>query len=113
MIENGAKIDPKNKDDQTPHFLAAKFDHKEIVDYLSQTKKRKAENEPEENYSSKDPCVICHEPRDGLYVLFPCGHTSLCESCCINLTCKGKNSKCPSCRKPITAYTKMFFQKSE
>ena len=112
LIENGAKIDLKNKDDHTPHFLAARHDHNEVVDYLTKAKKRKAENEPANTFSDKDPCVICLEPRNGLYVLLPCFHTSLCEPCCIKVTCKQDvNSLCPSCREPITTYKKMFFQR--
>ena len=113
LIENGAKIDPKNEKNQTPLFIAVRKDDKDVVDFLTRTKKRKAGNEPAIICSSKDPCVICHEPRNELYVLFPCGHTSLCELCCINLTCKDNNPKCPSCREPINTYTKLFFQKPE
>ena len=114
LIENGSKIDSRNQDDRSPHFLAAEDDHNDVVDYLTQVKKRKAEDEPEENFSSKDPCVICLEPRNGLYVLLPCGHTSLCEACCIKITCKRDvNSTCPSCRKAISGYKKIFFQKPE
>ena len=113
LIENGAKIDPKNDKNQTPLFIAVRKDDRDVVDFLTRTKKRKAENEPAIICSSKDPCVICHEPRNELYVLFPCGHTSLCELCCINLTYKDNNPKCPSCREPINTYTKLFFQKPE
>ena len=86
--------------------------------YSNQVKKRMAEKEPEVNISSKDPCIICLEPRDGLYVLWPCGHTSLCEPCCINIFTSSavtylNKPKCPSCRKPITEYKQLFFQKPE
>ena len=118
FIENGARIDPKNDRDKTPHFVAAKSNHKDVVEYLTKIKKRMAEKEPELNISSKDPCIICLEPRDGLYVLWPCGHTSLCEPCCINIFTSStvtylNKPKCPSCRKPITEYKQLFFQKPE
>ena len=93
--------------------FGAKFDFNNVVDYLTKMKKRKAESEPGEIINSKDPCIMCFEPRNGWYVLMPCGHTSLCESCCIKITCKDDNSKCPTCRKPINSYNQIFFQKPE
>ena len=113
LVENGAKIDPKNKDNQTPCFIALKNDFKEVSNYLTKIKKRKAEDQPREIFDSKDPCVLCFEPRNEFYVLLPCGHTSLCETCCMKITCKDDNSKCPSCRKPIKSYTRIFLQKPE
>lgn len=112
LIENGAKADPKNNKGETPHLLAARYDHNDVKEFLTKTKKRKAEAEvPEESFSNKAPCVICSEPRHGFFVLLPCGHTSLCEACCINLTCKdNKSGACPTCRKPVSAYNKIFFQ---
>merc|ERR1711994_703138 len=96
LVENGAKIDPKDKDNQTPCFIALKNDFKEVADYLTKIKKRKAETQPREIFDSKDPCVLCFEPRNEFYVLLPCGHTCLCETCCMKITCKDDNSKCPS-----------------
>ena len=51
---------------------------------------------------NKYPCIICKRPRHKIYVLLPCGHTSLCESCCLWY------SKCPSCRKPIKSWQEIF-----
>ena len=100
---------PNDKNGRTPYFLAVKNDHTYVVNYLTATKKRKAENEPEETFGSKSPCIICYAPRNGFYVLLPCGHTCFCELCCIKLTCKDDlNSKCPSCRKAINSYQKVF-----
>ena len=113
LVENGAKIDPKNKHNHTPYYLAVKNDCQNVAEFLTKIKKRKANDEPMEIFNSKDPCVLCFEPRNGLYVLLPCGHTSLCETCCIKITCKENNSKCPTCRKSINAYNKIFFQKPE
>ena len=115
LIEKGARIDVQDdKNGRTPYFLAVKNDHTDVVNYLTATKKRKAENEPEETFGSKSPCIICYAPRNGFYVLLPCGHTCFCELCCIKLTCKDDlNSKCPSCRKAINSYQKVFFQEPE
>ena len=66
-----------------------------------------------EQNSNKSLCIICFSPRDKFYALIPCGHTSLCQPCCYNLTEHKSNSKCPSCRKPITSYMQIFYQEHE
>ena len=101
-----------------PHlYIAAKNGHSEIVNYLCRGLKRKAENDapvPIENWSNKDPCIICLAPRNRLYILWPCGHASMCEFCCAQLLSKNpQNSKCPSCRKPIETYKQIFLQVPE
>ena len=109
LIENGARIDGKDIEDKTPIYVAAKNANFGIVELLNETKKRKAETElPEETYSNKDPCMICLGPKNGLYVLLPCGHASLCELCCLKIMFQNDYSKCPSCRKPIQDYKKVF-----
>ena len=115
LVKNGAKIDPKDADQRNPPlFFARQSNHQNVVDYLTELMKRKAENEtPEEKYSNKDSCIICFEPRNGLFVLLPCGHTSLCEFCCIEIMHKDYFPKCPSCREAIKSYTKIYFQKHE
>ena len=114
LVEKGAKIDARDNNDQTPIFIAYKYDQKSIIDYLTATKKRKAETEiPEEIYNNKDPCVVCYEPRNGLFVLMPCGHTSLCEFCCLRISTSTDHSKCPSCRKAITSFKKIFYEKPQ
>ena len=117
LTENGANINAKTNDDKTPLYIAAKNGHSEVVDYLCRGIKRKAENEasvPIENWSNKDPCIICLAPRNHLYILLPCGHASMCEFCCAQMLSKNpQNSKCPSCRKPIETYKQIFFQVPE
>ena len=67
---------------------------------------------PEENISNKALCIICFTPRNGIFVLSPCGHTSLCEPCCLNLK-NQTEPECPSCRKPMKDYMKIFFQEAD
>ena len=110
LIENGANIDEENKNGKTPLYLAIEFGKQNIVKYLTETKNKSEEKEiPRETYSNKDPCIICMKPRNQLYALMPCGHTSMCETCCIKVKIE-PYSKCPSCRKPIKSYNKIFFQ---
>ena len=109
LVENGAQIDVTNNNNDTPFYLANRENHVEMAKYLLE-KKREVENQkPPENFCTKDPCIICLEPRNALYVLNPCGHTSLCEICCYNLNREAR-AKCPTCRKPVKNYIKMFFQ---
>ena len=106
LIENGAKINVKNNKGQTPIDVARK---EEMKKYLSENQSKTIS---EETVSNQDPCIICHGPRNGFYVLMPCGHASLCEECCKTIT-KQKFAKCPSCRRPTKSYTKIFFQAPE
>ena len=57
----------------------------------------------------QNPCVLCFFPKDGLFVLLPCGHDSLCESCTIKISSQ-LFAICPSCRTPITGYKKNYIQ---
>ena len=111
LVQNEASIDTTNNNNETPILLANREGHKEIVKYLLE-KKREVDNRNPEIVSTNAPCIICMEQRGGLYVLNPCGHTSLCELCCDNLV-RQQHSKCPTCRKPVKDYIKMFFQAPE
>ena len=108
LIENGAVIDEKNANGHTPLFLATNYEKHDVANYLIEIKNMRAEDEiPKENYSNKDPCIICTAPKNGLYVLLPCGHASLCEACCIRIR-YGNPKNCPSCKTPINSYQKIF-----
>ena len=63
---------------------------------------------PLKKIDQKALCVMCFTPRNGVFVLLPCAHASLCELCCFKL--KNENSGCPTCGSPITDYKKIIFQ---
>ena len=110
LVEHGAKLDLRNKNNQNPLDVAIKNGY--IAKYLLK-KKTELENKiPEENISNKALCIICFTPRNGIFVLSPCGHTSLCEPCCLNLK-NQTDPECPTCRKPIKDYMKIFFQEAD
>ena len=112
LIEHGASIDIRDSYGLTPLDIANMKENKDMTKLLME-KKRDTENKnPPKIISDKALCIICFEPRNGLHVLLPCGHTSLCELCCFNLK-NEKYSKCPSCRKPVKDYQKIFFQEPE
>ena len=102
LIEHGAKLDIKNNKGETPLDVAS---HEEVKQYLLE---KQTETTTKETVTNQDPCIICHGPRNGFFVLLPCGHASLCEDCCKKIT-KEKFGKCPSCRRPTKSYTKIFF----
>ena len=109
LVEKGAQIELTNHNNETPFYIANRENYKEIAKYLLE-KKREAENQnPKEYFSNKDPCIICLEPRNSLFVLIPCGHMSLCEACSYNLI-QQDYPKCPTCRKQVRDYTKVFYQ---
>ena len=112
LIEHGAAFDIRNSNGETAFDLANKLENKEIAKFFMQKKRDSENKDPAKTISDKALCIICFEPRNGLHVLLPCGHTSLCELCCFNL----KNemySKCPTCREPVKDYQKIFFQEAE
>ena len=106
LIENGAQSDVKNLEGKTPLEIT---DDEEIKKILTE---KKNETASKETVTNQDPCIICHGPRNGFYVLLPCGHASLCENCCKTVT-NQKFAKCPTCRRPAKSYTKIFFQAPE
>lgn len=109
LIEHGAPIDTKNNISETPFDKANRNGHIEIAKYLLEKKKESKGKNPEENLSSKALCIICLTPRNEIFVLSPCGHTTLCEPCCFSIK-NQTDPKCPSCRKPIIDYMKIFYQ---
>ena len=109
LVEKGAGIDAIDNNNETPFYRANRENHKEIAKYLLEKKKEIENQKPQETFSTKDPCIICLEPRNTLYVLNPCGHMSLCEACSFNLV-QEAFPKCPTCRKPVQNYIKVFYQ---
>ena len=112
LVEHGAGIDARNERNENAFDIAKRLGRIEIAKYLLEKRKESETKTPEENVSSKALCIICYTPRNGIFVLLPCGHISLCEPCCFALKNK-TDPKCPSCRKPITDYSKIFFQEPE
>ena len=109
LVENGAQITARTNDgNETPFDLAKEKGLIQIAKYLLEMKKESESQNPQENASNKDLCIICLTTKNGFYTLIPCGHASLCEPCCFYLK-NEYNGKCPSCRTPISGYQKIFF----
>ena len=109
LVENGAQITARTNDgNETPFDLAKEKGLIQIAKYLLEMKKESDGKAPEEKASTKDLCIICLTPKNGFFVLNPCGHAGLCEPCCFKLK-NENNGTCPSCRLPISGYQKIFF----
>ena len=112
LIQEGAKVDIRNNGNMIPFDVADKNEQYEVAKYLLEKKKESELKNPPNNVSVQALCIICLTPRNGLYILHPCNHVSLCEPCCYKLK-RERYFKCPSCRKPIKNYEKIFFQEAE
>ena len=112
LIQQGAQVNIRDNNGQTPFDLADEYERFETAEYLLKMKKESEFKNPPNHTNDQALCIICLTPRNGLYSLYPCGHASLCEPCCYKLK-REKYSKCPSCRKPIKDYNKIFFQEPE
>ena len=109
LVENGAQITARTNDgNETPFDLAKEKGLIQIAKYLLEMKKESDGKAPEEKASTKDLCIICLTPKNGFFVLNPCGHAGLCEPCCFKLK-NENNGTCPSCRVLISGYQKIFF----
>ena len=121
LAERGAKTDAKSTCNKTPLEMAVQYGFQHIVDYLTEKEKKDIQKQKTKvDFSSqkqttisefckcKADCVICFTPREELYALMPCGHASMCKSCCVKVT--SEKSNCPSCRIPVQNYMKIFFQ---
>ena len=61
-------------------------------------------------YVKIDECVICDNPREEIFSLYPCGHAKTCELCCLKLIAMSSaNSVCPICRSKIDDFKKIYF----
>ena len=116
LLEHGAQIDPKDKNGKTPLDLAIQEiqsnprieAYHDVANFLMEKKREALDEIPLEKINQKACCVVCFAKRNGVFVLLPCAHASLCEPCCFRL--KNEESECPTCRSPITDYKKIFFQ---
>ena len=96
LIEHGAQVDLRDKNNKTPFDWADQNGHHEIATYLLEKKREASNQKPPSTIDDKAPCIICLEPRNGFFVLNPCGHASLCEPCTYKLVIQN-DSKCPNC----------------
>ena len=118
LVEHGAQLDAEDSYNKTAWDKATQLGNFRIAQYLENKMKKNPiptifeEEILEEKISNQDLCIICLEKRNGFYALYPCGHLSLCEDCCITIT-NDTAPKCPTCRKAVITYLKLFNQAIE
>ena len=56
------------------------------------------------NESVSNECCVCFVGIEHKIGLIPCGHTTVCEKCIVNICEKN----CPICREPFTQYVKLY-----
>jgi ankyrin repeat protein len=111
LIDAGADVDIQDNLKRKPLAIAIKNGHNDIAKII--TDKLQEQNENLEPLSRRikisDDCAVCFGPRHNVFAFQPCGHTEICEICCIRIFQEPNgNSTCPICRTRATNYMKIF-----
>ena len=127
LLEHNICLTQKNRDGKTALEIAKDKNQKKIyrmiyekmVSALSTSEnkiedveehqeiKRMIFNKFEYEYSPEQKnCVVCYDPRNGTFVLQPCGHAKTCETCSLKIVEESKI--CPMCRCHVDKYQKIF-----
>ena len=115
MIEKGTNLQEKRNGDpilKIAKEVSTKEHFEVIVRQLIKTSESKAKKEEPsaKRFKLGEDCVICYNPRNGIFVMTPCGHAKTCEICCMKIMyLPESNSKCPVCRINVESYIKAFF----
>ena len=107
LINYGADLTLKDEEGRTVLDLCKKSEIGDfVIDCFSEKKVPKIT--PKKTFTLHD-CIICTNPRQDLFALYPCAHADLCESCCMKLLySKSSNMKCYLCCIKITDYNKIY-----
>ena len=106
LLQNGANMNLKDKEGKTPKDLAFECKDLELITmFYEAEKKSKSQNEPK---PKNDDCIVCFNPKNGIFALLPCGHAMTCETCSMNIIQSSEKPECPMCRQPVTIYQKIF-----
>ena len=54
-----------------------------------------------------EDCIICFNPKNGIFAFRPCCHANTCEQCCVRIL-SSPNATCPICRKKVNNYDKIY-----
>ena len=113
LLDFGADFKKKNKEGKSalekskalPGKVVLNIIVNKMIEQLEQSKVQISKT----IYVKIEECVICDNPREEIFSLYPCGHAKTCELCCLRLIAmSGENSICPICRSKITDYIKIF-----
>ena len=114
LLDFGADFKKKNKNGKSALVESKSLSRKDvlntIMDKIIEIQLEQSKVKISKPIQVKiDECVICDNPREGIFSFLPCGHAKTCELCCLRLIAmSGENSICPICRSKITDYLKIF-----
>ena len=109
LIDAGADVNIPDNRNRKPLAIASKNGRGDIAKMIMDKLQEQNENlEPlSRRIQISDECPVCFDPRHDLFAFQPCGHTKICENCCIRIF-QEPNPTCPICRTRATSYTKIF-----
>ena len=133
LLDHGCQLRLKNKENKTAFDLAKQKGHHQIVKLLRQEMVESSSQEyvileqeslvpsapPMEdldNASLKvvsapvdnpEDCIICFNPKNGIFAFRPCCHANTCEQCCVRIL-SSPNATCPICRRKVNNYDKIY-----
>ena len=72
------------------------------------------EENAQEAHDPLDICIICVQPKNGMFCFVPCGHSLACRTCSETIMANANRTngppKCPSCRTVLTGFHQVFVQ---
>ena len=105
LLQKGANVQLKNKQDKTPKDIVIEQKDLELIVMVHEAEK-KSLNKPKAKMD--DDCIICFNPKRGIFAFLPCGHAMTCENCSKSTIASSDKPECPTCRQPVTIYQKIF-----
>ena len=114
LVENKADLQQRTKDGKSALDYARSTGQKEIIQIFikqmikNSEEKEKIEAPPAKRQKFDEDCVICYNPRNGIFAMTPCGHAKTCELCCLKII-DTPESKCPVCRISVDSHIKVFY----
>ena len=116
LLQHDVNMDLKDENDRTAEDIASEKRLDGIVAQLINKRSSSLLDDPEQAISTtkksssqenSNECVICWNPRDGIFAFLPCYHAKTCEKCCIQILAKS-GATCPFCRGLVLEYAKIF-----
>ena len=112
LLKQGADAQIKNGQGKTAKEIAIKNGNIELIDLFYKTekssKKSKHSKHSKKSKTKMDDCIICFNPKSGIFAFIPCGHAMACENCSKNIIESSDKPECPTCRQSVTIYQKIF-----
>ena len=106
LLQNGANMDLKNEDGKTPKDIAIESKDLELIVLFHEAEKKSKGQDISK--AKPNDCIVCFNPRKGIFAFLPCGHAMTCENCSKDIIASSDKPECPTCRQPVTVYQNIF-----